>query len=65
MSIYEKFCSEILGDDGRPLNFTLNYNENFNFGYDVVDAIAEKVRINVRLYGVIQKMRSTLLHLTI
>ena len=41
MSIYEKFCSEILGDDGRPLNFTLNYNENFNFGYDVVDAIAE------------------------
>ena len=42
MSIYEKFCSEILGDDGRPLNFTLNYNENFNFGYDVVDAIAEK-----------------------
>jgi len=42
MSIYEKFCSEIFGDDGSPLNFTLNYDKNFNFGYDVVDAIAEK-----------------------
>ncbi|MCI8631193.1 MAG: AMP-binding protein, partial [Firmicutes bacterium] len=42
MSIYEKFCSEIFGDDGSPLNFTLNYDKNFNFGYDVVDAIADK-----------------------
>ena len=41
MSIYEKFFCEILGVDGRTLIFTINYNDNFNFGYDVLDAIAE------------------------
>ena len=42
MSIYRKFCREILNDRGGLENLTLDYPENFNFGYDVVDAIAEE-----------------------
>ena len=42
MSIYKKFCSEVLGEDGSLKEFSLNYPENFNFAYDVVDAIAEE-----------------------
>lgn len=30
---------------------TLNILDNFNFGYDVVDKIANEHRINVHLYG--------------
>lgn len=42
MSIYQKFCHEELDEQGRVKSFRLDYPENFNFGYDVVDAIAEK-----------------------
>ncbi len=42
MSIYQKFCRETLDENGVLTDFRLDYPENFNFGYDVVDAIAEK-----------------------
>ena len=40
MSIYLKYCHEITGDNGRLEKITLDYPENFNFGYDVVDRVA-------------------------
>lgn len=42
MSIYTKFCTETVGENGALESFTLKYNEDFNFGYDVVDAIAKE-----------------------
>jgi len=42
MSIYQKFCLEELDEQGNLKKITLTYPDNFNFGYDVVDAIAEK-----------------------
>ncbi|MGI6315558.1 MAG: AMP-binding protein [Christensenellales bacterium] len=42
MSIYEQYCNEITGENGRLLKITLDYPENFNFGYDVVDKIANE-----------------------
>jgi len=41
MSIYKKFCSETFDDTGKLVDFQLHYPNNFNFGYHVVDAIAE------------------------
>lgn len=41
MSIYKKYCKEIFDSNGRLERLTLEYPENFNFGYDVVDKIAE------------------------
>lgn len=40
MSIYKKFCTEVLDEQGNLQKLSLNYPESFNFGYDVVDAIA-------------------------
>ena len=40
MSIYQKFCKETFDSLGRLEKIDLDYPENFNFGYDVVDAIA-------------------------
>ena len=42
MSIYKRFCREEFDDNGRLTNLTLDYPENFNFAYDVVDVIAEE-----------------------
>lgn len=42
MSIYQKYCHEINDDKGNLQKLTLDYPENFNFGYDVVDAIAKE-----------------------
>ncbi len=41
MSIYQKFCTEITDASGALLDLQVHYPDNFNFGYDVVDAIAE------------------------
>ena len=41
MSIYQKYCKEVIDENGFLRSLTLDYPENFNFGYDVVDAIAE------------------------
>lgn len=42
MSIYKKYCHEIMDQNGELQNLTLDYPEDFNFGYDVVDRIAEE-----------------------
>lgn len=42
MSIYKKFCTEVLDRNGVLQKITLDYPKHFNFGYDVVDAIAEE-----------------------
>ena len=42
MSIYKKFCNEVFNEDGSLCKITLNFPENFNFGYDVVDVIADE-----------------------
>ena len=41
MSIYQKFCRETFDAAGSLKNLELDFPDNFNFGYDVVDAIAE------------------------
>ena len=40
MSIYRNFCRETFDDQGNLTDLTLDFPENFNFAYDVVDAIA-------------------------
>ena len=40
MSIYQKYCTEIIDRQGGLKEFSLHYPQNFNFGYDVVDVIA-------------------------
>ncbi len=42
MSIYQRFCTEILDQKGKLREFSLSYPETFNFGYDVVDVLAEE-----------------------
>ena len=42
MSIYKQYCKETFDEKGRLTDFTLDYPENFNFAYDVVDKIAEE-----------------------
>lgn len=41
MSIYQNFCTEVTDSSGGLRSFELHYPDNFNFGYDVVDAIAK------------------------
>ena len=42
MSIYKQYCNEVIDEQGRLKEFTLDYPDNFNFGYDVVDKIADE-----------------------
>lgn len=42
MSIYQRYCTEVMDSQGNLEKFTLKYPKNFNFGYDVVDVIAEE-----------------------
>lgn len=42
MSIYKRFCKEIVDEKGRLKDIALEYPDNFNFGYDVVDKIADE-----------------------
>lgn len=42
MSIYKNFCLEKFDGAGNLAEFKLHYPENFNFGYEVVDTLAEK-----------------------
>ena len=48
MSIYEQFYTESIDDQGCLVDIDIHYPDNFNFGYDVVDAIAEKTPDKVR-----------------
>ena len=40
MSIYQNYCRERFDEAGRLTDIRFSYPDNFNFGYDVVDAIA-------------------------
>ena len=40
MSIYQRYCREIVDENGSLKKIELDYPSNFNFGYDVVDVIA-------------------------
>lgn len=42
MSVYKEYCRETFDEKGRLVKFTLDYPDNFNFGYDVVDKIADR-----------------------
>lgn len=42
MSIYKQYCNEIVDENGRLQKLTLEYPDNFNFSYDVVDKIADE-----------------------
>ncbi len=42
MSIYRQFCDEIFDEEGRLCKLKLKFSDNFNFGYDVVDKIADE-----------------------
>ena len=42
MSIYKKYCTEQFDGNGRLSDIRFHYPDNFNFGYDVVDAIARQ-----------------------
>ena len=41
MQLYKNFCKETLDENGNLLDFELQVPENYNFGYDVVDKMAE------------------------
>ena len=42
MSVYKQYCNEIVDENGRLKKITLEYPAHFNFGYDVVDKIADE-----------------------
>lgn len=42
MQLYKNFCEEKFDENGVLSEFKLNYPENYNFGYDVVDEMAKK-----------------------
>lgn len=42
MSVYKQYCNEIVDENGRLKKITFEYPDNFNFGYDVVDKIANE-----------------------
>lgn len=43
MSIYQNFCREITDEYGNLKKLTLDYPDDFNFGYDVVDKMADEM----------------------
>ncbi|MBE6884707.1 MAG: acetyl-CoA synthetase [Ruminococcaceae bacterium] len=40
--MYQQYCNEIFNENGNLQKLTLDYPDDFNFGYDVVDKIAEE-----------------------
>ena len=42
MCVYKQYCNETFDENGRLKKITLDYPDNFNFGYDVVDKIADE-----------------------
>lgn len=41
-ALYKKYCKETFDENGRIQDIQLFCDDNFNFGYDVVDAIADE-----------------------
>lgn len=42
MSLYQNYCREEFDEQGRLTRFELDFPEDFNFGYDVVDTYAAR-----------------------
>jgi acetyl-CoA synthetase len=42
MALYERFVQERFDANGALVDISISYDENFNYGYDVVDAIASE-----------------------
>ncbi len=42
MSIYKRFCNEVFDKNGNLSKITLDFKDDFNFAYDVVDVIADE-----------------------
>ena len=42
MSIYKRYCNELVDENDRLKKIRLDYPDNFNLGYDVVDQIADE-----------------------
>ena len=43
MQLYKNFCKETTDENGKLTSFELVFPENYNFGYDVVDKMAELI----------------------
>lgn len=41
MQLYKNFCKETFDENGKLIDFQLDFPETYNFGYDVVDKMAE------------------------
>ena len=41
MQLYKNFCNYTLDENGVLNSFSIDYPENYNFGYDVVDKMGE------------------------
>ena len=41
MQLYKNFCKEAFDENGMLIDFELDFPENYNFGYDVLDKMAE------------------------
>ena len=41
MQLYKNFCNETYDENGLLTDFELDFPENYNFGYDVLDKMAE------------------------
>ena len=42
MQLYKQFYEEEFNDDNTLKSFRLRFEENYNFGYDVLDRMAAK-----------------------
>lgn len=62
MQLYKNFCKETTDENGKLTSFELVFPENYNFGYDVVDKMAELCRMTRQLCGQIPKKRKRFSH---
>ena len=42
MRLYKNFCTEEFDENGALKGFELKFNDNYNFGYDVLDVLGER-----------------------
>lgn len=49
MQLYKQFCNEEFNSDNTLKSFRLKFEDNYNFGYDVLDQMAEKAPNDIAL----------------
>ena len=49
MQLYKQFCNEEFNSDNTLKSFKLKFEDNYNFGYDVLDKMAEKAPNDIAL----------------